>query len=162
MAKRMKQMKLDFTTNLQCYEQISAVTVSPNITDVSDNISINCELQNEPNASPMQNSISVNDASALVSKFCDMTEHSDAIQVPVLNDIACAIELGVSVTPLKRYELLTNHWVPSEDYIFPVSTEGSRKRRFQLQWLKRFTWLAYSPSLSGCLCKVSILHLNFF
>ncbi|KAL4112475.1 hypothetical protein QTP88_016255 [Uroleucon formosanum] len=46
--------------------------------------------------------------------------------------------------------ILTNVWVPSETYIFPIIEKNKgRNLKFQHHWLKMFKWLAYSETRQG-------------
>jgi len=50
----------------------------------------------------------------------------------------------LSLSERDRRTLLLNSWTPLSTYDFPVVHTGFQKRRFQMQWLKKFKWLAYS------------------
>jgi len=40
-------------------------------------------------------------------------------------------------------------WTPLSSYDFRVVHTGFQKRRFQMQWLEEFKWLAYSEFIKG-------------
>ena len=52
----------------------------------------------------------------------------------------------------KKYDVITNVWKPADDFLFPQSKEGSRKRRFNPVWLNSYSWLVYSKYLDGAFC----------
>lgn len=97
----------------------------------------------------------------LSSLQCDSARSSETESVRVLDikyprgDIALGLQAGVSRQ--LRLQLLTETWTPSFDYSFPFVKEANRNRRFQSQWLIRYPWLAYSPSMEGAFCKFCVL-----
>jgi len=58
-----------------------------------------------------------------------------------------------SLSERDRITLLLNSWTPLSSYNFRVIHTGFQKRRFRMQWLKEFKWLAYSEIQLGSLCK---------
>ena len=70
------------------------------------------------------------------------------------NDFIAAIQ-GLSST--ERYSLLKCHVVPPNDYIFPLSSFGKSKRKFQPKWLTKNTWMVYSAGVDGVFCKYCAL-----
>lgn len=52
---------------------------------------------------------------------------------------------------------LKNTWTPNVDFKFECQIRGKKKRNFQLGWLERFRWLAYSNEK-----KRSILQILCF
>ena len=54
-----------------------------------------------------------------------------------------------------KLELLENVWNPDPSFIFPPSR--TRNLRFQLKWLYRWKWLAYSKAEDGTFCKFCAL-----
>ena len=51
--------------------------------------------------------------------------------------------------PNKRYLFLKNTWEPSKNYILPIKTEDKLNRKFQIDWLSKYKWLAYSKLKDG-------------
>ena len=55
-----------------------------------------------------------------------------------------------------KYDFLTNHWKPPQNYKFPVSERKVKgtvsNLSFQRGWMEIFPWLAYSPSANGAFC----------
>jgi hypothetical protein len=51
----------------------------------------------------------------------------------------------------KKLDAFKNIWTPAPDFVFPQ--KGKRNLRFQVKWLYRWKWLAYSPSQDGAYCK---------
>ena len=50
--------------------------------------------------------------------------------------------LNQTVSNELKYKLLVNKWTPDETYKFPIV--GKRNLKFQFNWFKRFSWLAYT------------------
>lgn len=56
------------------------------------------------------------------------------------------------------FKILTNLWVPDENYPFPLLEKNlKRGLRFQQKWLKEFNWLAYSNEKNGTFCKYCVV-----
>jgi len=53
---------------------------------------------------------------------------------------------------------LKNRWIPNEFYKFPIS--GTRKLKFQRNWLLEFPWLSYSEKLDGAFCVFCFLFCS--
>ena len=68
------------------------------------------------------------------------------------NDIGCSISTMGELNDEKRFKLLTEHFIPNEDYHFPTTTSYGRSRKFQLKWLKKYPGLVYSPFAQGGFC----------
>ena len=62
-----------------------------------------------------------------------------------------------SLSDNEKYELINDTRGPDQTCVFPVTTEGTRPKRFQYQWLTRFTWLAYSKHVNGAFCVPCVL-----
>ncbi|XP_008180518.1 52 kDa repressor of the inhibitor of the protein kinase-like [Acyrthosiphon pisum] len=54
-----------------------------------------------------------------------------------------------------RYNILKNTFNPDTTFKFPGS--GRRNLKFQINWLSRWKWLAYSVSCDGAFCKYRML-----
>ncbi|KAL4148749.1 hypothetical protein QTP88_002913 [Uroleucon formosanum] len=76
-------------------------------------------------------------------------------------DITNSMDIGLLIQPLekinsnKRAELLLKIWEPDHTFIFPISRD--RKLKFQLSWLKKWSWLTYSKLHDGAFCKFCVL-----
>ncbi|XP_050059777.1 uncharacterized protein LOC126551069 [Aphis gossypii] len=55
----------------------------------------------------------------------------------------------------KRAELLLKIWEPDHTFKFPIT--GKQKLKFQLNWLRKWSWLTYSKLLDGAFCKFCVL-----
>lgn len=60
------------------------------------------------------------------------------------------------LTEEKRYEILTNCWKPDENYVFPKILQSGQSRSFQLHYLQKWPWLAYSEFQGGAFCKTCV------
>ena len=62
--------------------------------------------------------------------------------------------LTAHLTREERFHALNNIYKPSQSFVFPQHTEGSRnhKRSFQHKWLAEHPWLAYSKEKDGGYC----------
>ena len=67
----------------------------------------------------------------------------------VKNDIGDVYQHINSRSDSEKYDFLRNVWKPQTSYKFPVNASG---RKFQHNWLEKFSWLAYSPKLDGAFC----------
>ncbi|XP_022177820.1 52 kDa repressor of the inhibitor of the protein kinase-like [Myzus persicae] len=77
---------------------------------------------------------------------------SDAEQIVEDNDIGYCF--GKNVSDEIKFKLITDHWSPDENYKFPITTNLKKKLKFQLGWIKRFPWVAYSRiGEQGAVCK---------
>ena len=68
------------------------------------------------------------------------------------NDIGLVINAINSFSPQDKLKFIENVWKPCELFQFPVSLECGKSRKFVLEWLKRFPWLAYSKYFDGVFC----------
>ena len=48
-----------------------------------------------------------------------------------------------------KYHLLTSHFMPSGDYIFPSRFLHHCQREFKMRYLQDYKWMVYSPSLDS-------------
>lgn len=86
--------------------------------------------------------------------------------LPLLNDIGeistklFACPPITSNTMKLRNEILTDVFVPNQNYVFPVREINKKKLRFQLKWLDKWPWLAYSQCYDGAFCKYCVLFCN--
>ncbi|XP_050503433.1 52 kDa repressor of the inhibitor of the protein kinase-like [Diabrotica virgifera virgifera] len=72
------------------------------------------------------------------------------------NDIGHFV--GVSnISDADKITLLRRVWEPLPSHKFCIEIIGSKKRTFQVKWLQRFPWLAYSDKLKGAFCKLCVV-----
>ncbi|KAJ8915305.1 hypothetical protein NQ315_014813 [Exocentrus adspersus] len=57
-------------------------------------------------------------------------------------------------------DVLRNTWKPSSTYTFEAKKFGVKSRKFNLSWLERWKWLAYSDNEKGAFCKYCVLFYN--
>ena len=53
---------------------------------------------------------------------------------------------------------MKNTWEPSKNYILSTKTENKHNRKFQIDWLSKYKWLAYSKLRDGGFCKYCVLY----
>ncbi|KAK9744052.1 hypothetical protein QE152_g8118 [Popillia japonica] len=63
------------------------------------------------------------------------------------------------IVDVELYDIFKNIWTPSSSHNFEPQIIVNKKRTFQISWLQRFNWLAYSEVCKDSLCKVCILFL---
>jgi len=56
----------------------------------------------------------------------------------------------------EKFMILKNTWAPNVEYSFPAIKQGNQTRCFQLDWLRRYNWLAYSELQNGGFCKYCV------
>ena len=75
-----------------------------------------------------------------------------------LSSIGHKGDIGVNIGSLTRlsgadkYALLVDLYVPPTSFNFPKHAEHGKQRSFQLSWLTKYPWLAYSRLLDGGFC----------
>ena len=62
------------------------------------------------------------------------------------NEVSRAI---LALTPGQKYTLLTDHFKPSQSFIFPILYSNGCHRSFQQKWLDKYPWLVYSKEVDG-------------
>jgi len=72
------------------------------------------------------------------------------------NDLGHFIETYSQISEDKKFDLLTNPWMPSKHYNFKNDVEDS-KRPFLFKWFSQYPWLVYSELLKGALCLTCVL-----
>ena len=78
------------------------------------------------------------------------------------NDICLVVRSVKQLDQDAKLVLLTNIWTPTYNLSFPVSVEGSnRKRKFSPKWLEIYPWLAYSQYVDGAFCKYWVLFGDY-
>ena len=58
------------------------------------------------------------------------------------------------------YDLVKNIWQPSNEYKFPSHSTYGKYRKFNLSWLQKFPWLAYSGSLDAAFCVACVFLVD--
>jgi len=79
--------------------------------------------------------------------------------VSELNMNTYDVELCVDkeLTDEEKFDFCKNTWSLVVGYKFPVIKQGNQNRSFQLHWLRRYHWLAYSELKKGGFCKFCAL-----
>ena len=88
----------------------------------------------------------------------------------ILNDIGLIIKEGMSVEEVshavlalslsQKYLLLTEHFKPDHQFLFPKIYSNGCNRSFQLSWLEKYPWLVYSKEVDGGFCKYCSLFVK--
>ena len=124
--------------------------VSPN------NDRIKCNTNQLPTAS--------SDATIETINLPDTVENNNATIDNDINSESIAIEnkydvgnyLDIATRSLSNteiFDLINNVFVPDSKYNFPLTN----KRKFKINWFKRFHWLAYSPKYDGAFCLTCVM-----
>lgn len=81
-----------------------------------------------------------------------------------------SIDIGTLIAELKniddftRYHILTNHWAPDKNYVFPYSSHMKRgreeKRRPNVGHFEKHSWLVFSKFKQGVFCKYCALFFS--
>jgi hypothetical protein len=90
-------------------------------------------------------------------KNTEIEINTDTPDLTDIRDICLYINKRISDDKFK-YDLLKKPWQPPTSYKFPVIS--TRKLKFQLSWITRFSWLIYSSKLEGAFCKICVLFSN--
>ena len=59
----------------------------------------------------------------------------------------------LGLTSGQKYTLLTSHYRPEWNFVFPKTFSDGCCRSFQEKWLDKYPWLVYSKHLDGGYCK---------
>ena len=99
------------------------------------------------------------------------TGHAElSVPLPVINEhMNCMNDLGLIIgeavtdsevsravlglTSGQKYTLLTSHYRPERNFVFPKTFSDGCGRSFQEKWLDKYPWLVYSKHLDGGFCK---------
>jgi hypothetical protein len=77
---------------------------------------------------------------------------------PQKNDVGLYIGKDIAKhDPPRAYEMLTERWIPSISFKFPMTTINEQKRSVCVRdWLINYTWLSYSLMLEGVFCRYCV------
>ena len=90
-------------------------------------------------------------------------ERSSAVSLlPKSNmyDIGLFYDKVDSLADSDVYDLVKNIWQPSNEYKFPSHSTYGKYRKFNLSWLQKFPWLAYSGSLNAAFCVAFVFLVD--
>lgn len=139
---------------------------------VSEETAVNTSLLNNTSDST---SDSVGAVTCIHSKTISDKDAIDSISTlssepTILNDIGLIIKEGMSVeevshavlalSPSQKYQLLTKHFKPDQQFLFPKIYSNGCNRSFQLSWLEKYPWLVYSKEVDGGFCKYCSLFVK--
>lgn len=93
-------------------------------------------------------------------KIVSFSEASSLVDchIPLNFDVATFREKRKGMSDGEIYNLIVNVYRPDENFEFP-KTNG---RSFRYDWLERYEWLCYSPSLDGGFCLPCVLFGDNF
>ena len=72
-------------------------------------------------------------------------------------DIGCYCEKSNSLSDSDKFELLERTRRPEAQLYLPTTEESGKKRKFNINWLSKYPWLAHSRLLDGSVCKLCVL-----
>ena len=102
----------------------------------------------------MASSSSVNISTSVTSSGCSVHIHTSPTSDPsdsgYLDIMKC--NRSVAFSNKQCLELLRFAWKPPLGYTFPYRLFGDKQRRFNPDWLSRYTFLRYSNSQDGIMC----------
>ncbi|XP_060882117.1 52 kDa repressor of the inhibitor of the protein kinase-like [Metopolophium dirhodum] len=84
--------------------------------------------------------------------------HSTATEISNTRDIGNYV--GFKFNKIKNdelYDILRDPWIPHENFIFPLISQGDKNRSFKLHWINEYPWLSYSQKLGGAFCRICVL-----
>ncbi|XP_029342513.1 uncharacterized protein LOC115033649 [Acyrthosiphon pisum] len=84
--------------------------------------------------------------------------HSTATEISNTRDIGNYV--GFKFNKIKDdelYDILRDPWIPHENFIFPLISQGDKNRSFKLHWINEYPWLSYSQKLGGAFCRICVL-----
>nr|CAH7767474.1 unnamed protein product [Callosobruchus chinensis] len=122
---------------------------------------VESELESEQ---PITTTLSVqHDEGSLIpvpSSSCDSSANSSHTDISV-NGIGYYVDMKQDKIPEEtKFLQFQKIWIPDEFHKFPAS--GTRNLKFQLRWLQKWTWLAYSAKFDGAFCKYCVFFSNYY
>lgn len=76
---------------------------------------------------------------------CDTPATNSCPETTHMKDISLHKRNGARIfDDDEKFDILTNSWVPNENFEFPSRQIGLQNRKFSPSWLKKHKWLAYS------------------
>ncbi|XP_013192236.2 52 kDa repressor of the inhibitor of the protein kinase-like [Amyelois transitella] len=145
-----KQENLGPTTSLHADNKI-VITSEPSTSFTVSNVETESVVSPAPCFIPTTTdpSLSLEPTSSSTSSSVTSSSHSSKLDVGFY-----ATEDNIENEYLKA-QILKEPWTPPQDYKFPISTK--RNLRFQMKWMERFPWLAYSEYKSGAYCRICVV-----
>lgn len=124
---------------------------------------------NESEAESDNNTVSSTDIASRTStelgKKCVATKNNIHVHFrsdigEILNAVLTPEEIEANLKAInseEKYHLLTNHWKPQRDFVFPQTYMNRCNRSFKWSWLEKHSWLVYSRKLDGGFCLACTL-----
>ncbi|XP_025414970.1 52 kDa repressor of the inhibitor of the protein kinase-like [Sipha flava] len=84
--------------------------------------------------------------------------YSPATEIANIRDIGNYV--GITFNKIKDdelYDVLCDPWVPHENFLFPLISQGDKNRSFKLHWINEYPWLSYSQKFGGAFCRICVL-----
>lgn len=74
-----------------------------------------------------------------------------------LFDIKLYVGQSQKLSNKEKIEYFQKTWTPQSIFVFPTSEFNKKKLKFQLSWLDKWKWLAYSQINDGAYCKYCVI-----
>jgi len=79
----------------------------------------------------------------------------DSLQVCLFDIELC---VGKKLSNKEKIDFFQKTWTPEKIFIFPITEfKNKKKLKFQLSWLEKWKWLAYSQKEDGAYCKYCVI-----
>lgn len=65
--------------------------------------------------------------------------------------------IGKHMSNNEKLEAIKTIWTPGKNHNFPITLHGNKNLKFQLSWLNKWNWIAYSSLVDGAYCKYCVL-----
>ncbi|KAL4123082.1 hypothetical protein QTP88_015314 [Uroleucon formosanum] len=84
-------------------------------------------------------------------------EHVHCDSQVSLFDIKLYVGQTQKLSNKEKIEYFHKTWTPESTFVFPTSEFNKKKLKFQLNWLEKWKWLAYSQINDGAYCKYCVV-----
>ena len=87
-------------------------------------------------------------------------KQTETVSTPHVNDVGKCLTGKTNLWTLsapEKLDIIDNHFVPGENFVFPKTEMNKCKRSFRHQWLTTYPWLVYSKEVDGGFCLPCVL-----
>lgn len=155
MSKRSNQKTLDF------FVKKAKVAKSNDLDESHDSLSQDQPTTSESTSSGCMTVQAASDPQVCES-FEDETKNTETLGVV---DLGNYINMNIMVSDLEKYNALTNAFVPGKGFRFPYSVHIKNNKEVKCYLshthFDSYSWLTFSNSLNGVLCKSCVLFAKF-